>query len=89
MTQDEPSNARAVDADGVRHRLHLVAHDIRSMLGPIIGFAELIAASDDIEQCRSHATRIMQASARLEGLADGLLEQVLEPGAPVEDSGAG
>lgn len=78
-----------MDADGVRHRLHLVAHDIRSMLGPVIGFAELIAASDDLEECRSHANRIMQASARLEGLADGLLDRVLEGDELDEASEAG
>ncbi|MDH3296077.1 MAG: hypothetical protein OER95_17300 [Acidimicrobiia bacterium] len=87
MTENEPSNARVMDVDGVRHRLHVLAHDMRSMLGPIIGYAELIASSDDIEQCRSHATRIMQASARLEGLADGLPERVLDGPVGTTDAG--
>lgn len=80
MPEIEPSNPPAMDVDKIRHRLHLVAHDVRSLLGPITGFAELIATSDDIEQCRAHAARIGAASARLEGLADGLVDLVLDGG---------
>lgn len=83
MTENTPAHAPTLDdVDRVRHRLRAVSHDVRSMLGPIIGFAELIAVSDDVEQCRSHADRIMQASSRLEKLADGLVERVLDGDQP-------
>jgi len=71
-----------MDADAVRHQLRLVAHDMRSMLGPIMGFAELITAADDVEQCQSHAARITLAAARLESLADDLIGRVFEGEGP-------
>lgn len=79
MTEDEPTSDRVVDdIDALRHRLRAAAHDVRSLLGPIAGFAELIATADDVEQCRAYAGRITQASVRLQALADGLIERILE-----------
>ena len=73
-----PNGPAGPDAVELQHRLRRAAHDIRSLLGPIVGFAELIAMSDDIEQCRLHAAKISEASLRLEELADSLADRVLD-----------
>lgn len=51
-------------------RLSGLAHDIRSLLGPILGYADLIRATSSVEQARSHATKILRAGDRVEVLAD-------------------
>ncbi len=76
--QAAPAEQPLPDEAELRHRLHDVAHDVRSMLGPIVGFADLITTSSDIEQCRAHAERIGKAALRLEQLADDLVDRVLE-----------
>lgn len=89
MNAHEPSNARtAEDLDEIRQRLRLATHDLRSMLGPIVGFAELITDADDIDQCRAHAARITRASGRLERLADELMDRILV-GDEMEESHGG
>lgn len=51
-------------------RLSGLAHDLRSLLGPILGYADLIRATSSVEQARSHATKILRAGDRVEVLAD-------------------
>lgn len=83
MTLNEPTSHQTLDdLREIRHRLRVTAHDVRSLLGPIVGFAELITTADDVEQCRAYAGRITEASNRLEELADGLIERILDGDGP-------
>lgn len=67
----------------------MAAHDIRDALVPIIGYAELIRATQDMERAHSMADRILQAADRLQSLADSLAERMatglnMEPGSRSE-----
>ena len=62
-----------------RHRdaqLSSLAHELKTPLAVIVGFAELLAARDDERTRREAATRIMAASERLGNALDDLLAGV-------------
>jgi signal transduction histidine kinase len=55
-----------------------LAHELKTPLAVIIGFAELLAARDD-ERTREEATkRILEASSRLSDALDDFLEIIFE-----------
>lgn len=51
----------------------LMAHEIRNPLAGIKGFAQLLEATDDIEQAHRHAEKIVVQSLRMEALVTDLL----------------
>jgi len=56
--------------------LSRLAHELKTPLTVITGFAELLAARDDERTRREAATRIMQAAERLSSVIDDLLAGV-------------
>jgi len=68
-----------VDRDTIRHRLRMAGHDLRSSLGPVVGYADLIKISNDISQAQLHADKITQAAGRIESVANNLTESILGP----------
>lgn len=72
----------SVEWAALQHRLRMATHDLRSSLGPIVGYADLIRISDDLDEARSHADRIAAAAAEIEALADRLSDSVLEADQP-------
>lgn len=72
-------SANDIDRDTVRHRLRLAGHDLRSSLGPVVGYADLIKISNDISQAQLHADKITQAAGKIESVANNLTESVLGP----------
>ena len=67
-----------VDADALRQRLRLLAHDLRSIVGPIAGYTDLIQNIGDLESAKHYADRIANASARIEAVTDSLVDDVLK-----------
>ena len=56
--------------------LSALAHELKTPLAVITGFAELLSARDDERTRQEAATRIMQASDRLSKVIDELLAGV-------------
>jgi len=56
--------------------LSTLAHELKTPLTVITGFAELLAARDDERTRKEAASRIMQASEQLAGVIDDLLAGV-------------
>ncbi len=56
--------------------LSTLAHELKTPLTVIIGFAELLAARDDERTRKEAASRIMQASEQLSSVIDDLLAGV-------------
>jgi len=57
-------------------QLSSLAHELKTPLAVIVGFAELLGARDDERTRREAATRIMAASERLGNALDDLLAGV-------------
>lgn len=72
-------SGNTVDDDAVRHGLRMAGHDLRSNLGPIVGYADLIKISNDISQAQLYADKIAQAAGKIETVANELTESVLGP----------
>lgn len=68
---DEPWT---IDGRELSHQLRTAAHDLRSLLGPVIGYSDLILQCSDLEQAKRHADRIALAASRIEDFADRLNE---------------
>jgi signal transduction histidine kinase len=71
--------ARADDAIATRDEfLSLVSHDLRNILGSVIGFAELVETAvskeDHVEKVLAHARRIQRAGARMDRLIGDLVD---------------
>ncbi len=86
----EPAGITAepdIDSDQLRHSLRKVAHDLRSSLGPLVGYAELIVlVGDDRERVESYAAKIEEAALRLQALADTLTERVMSEAKHTDDT---
>jgi signal transduction histidine kinase/CheY-like chemotaxis protein len=80
----EGTNARLVELDRMKSELvNVVAHDFRSPLASILGWAELLEAGADggVEERRSSVRAIVGAATRMAGLMDRTLESTrLETG---------
>src|SRR4029078_10109919 len=71
--------ARSDDAVATRDEfLGIVSHDLRNMLGAMVGFAALIAKAEGEEnhkeQVLSHAHRIQRSAARMNRLIGDLVD---------------
>ncbi len=58
--------------------LSAVAHELKTPLAVIAGFAELLATRDDERTRREAAKHIIEASSRLSKAVDDLLETLVE-----------
>jgi len=80
----ENTNARLVELDRTKSELlNVVAHDFRSPLASILGWADLLADPADVpaEEVRSRARAIVSAASRMASLMDRTLESTrLETG---------
>jgi signal transduction histidine kinase len=80
----ESTNARLVELDRTKSELlNVVAHDFRSPLASILGWADLLADPADVspEEVRSRAGAIVSAASRMAALMDRTLESTrLETG---------
>ncbi len=73
----EETNARLVELDRTKSELlNIVAHDFRSPLASILGWAELLEAQADatVEERQDRARAIVRAATRMASLMDRTLE---------------
>ena len=68
-----------LDFELVRHRLRISSHDLRSFLGPVIGYSDLIRLSDDNDKTHDYVDKIIEAADQIESFANNLPDNVLRP----------